>query len=166
IIFRAGRDQGEQLSPPTAATIDELGRAIYERKKIPGEQTVNQTNRSQRRTRTARGERRSTAGFSRRLLHHDAGDELSFHRQIQAHQITSVKKRLKVLVLFDGVRPTKIDEDLSKEMKTEEWKTEANVMAALGELGHTAEHLAIFDDVDLFRQKMESFEPDVLFNLV
>jgi D-alanine-D-alanine ligase len=77
-----------------------------------------------------------------------------------------VKKRLKVLVLFDGVRPTKIDEDLSKEMKTEDWKTEANVMAALGELGHTAEHLAIFDDVDLVRQKVESFEPDVLFNLV
>src|ERR1700704_392718 len=51
-------------------------------------------------------------------------------------------------------------------MKTEEWQTEANVMSALGELGHTAEHLAIFDDVDLVRQKMESFAPDVLFNLV
>lgn len=77
-----------------------------------------------------------------------------------------MKKNLKVLVLFDGVRPTKIDEDLSKEMKTEDWKTEANVMAALGELGHTAEHLAIFNDLDLVRQKMESFAPDVLFNLV
>src|SRR5438552_8023502 len=51
-------------------------------------------------------------------------------------------------------------------MKTEDWQTEANVMAALGEIGHTAEHLAIFDDVDLVRQKMESFAPDVLFNLV
>jgi D-alanine-D-alanine ligase len=51
-------------------------------------------------------------------------------------------------------------------MKTEEWETEANVMAALKELGHTAEHLAIFDDVDLVRQKMESFQPDALFNLV
>ena len=77
-----------------------------------------------------------------------------------------MKKKLKVLVLFDGVQPTPIDADLSKEMKTEEWQTEANVMAALGELGHTAEHLAIFDEVDLVRQKMESFAPDVLFNLV
>jgi len=77
-----------------------------------------------------------------------------------------VKKKLKVLVLFDGTRPTKIDEDLTKEMKHEDWKTEANVMAALGTLGHTAEHLAIFDDLDLVRQKMESFAPDVLFNLV
>ena len=77
-----------------------------------------------------------------------------------------MKKKLKVLVLFDGAQPTPIDADLSKEMKTEEWETEANVMAALKELGHTAEHLAIFDDLDLVRQKMESFQPDVLFNLV
>ena len=39
------------------------------------------------------------------------------------------------------------------------------VLAALGELGHTAEHLAIFDDLDLLRQKLESFAPDVIFNL-
>jgi len=77
-----------------------------------------------------------------------------------------VKKKLKVLVLFDGIRPTKIDEDLSKELKHKDWKTEANVMAALGALGHTAKHLAIFDDLDLVRQKLESFAPDVLFNLV
>ncbi len=77
-----------------------------------------------------------------------------------------MKKRLKVLVLFDGVQPTPIDADLSEEMKTEEWETEANVMAALKEIGHTAEHLAIFDDVDLVRQKMESFQPDIFFNLV
>ena len=77
-----------------------------------------------------------------------------------------MKKNLKVLVLFDGSCPTKIDQDLSKEMKTEDWKTEANVMAALGALGYTAEHLAIFDDLDLVRQKLESFAPDILFNLV
>jgi D-alanine-D-alanine ligase len=77
-----------------------------------------------------------------------------------------VKKKLKVLVLFDGISPTKIDQDLSKEMKTEDWKTEANVMAALGTLGYTAEHLAIFDDLDLVRQKLENFAPDILFNLV
>ncbi|HXY60907.1 MAG TPA: ATP-grasp domain-containing protein [Chthoniobacterales bacterium] len=77
-----------------------------------------------------------------------------------------MKKKLKVLVLFDGVQPTPIDADLSEEMKTEEWETEANVMAALKELGHSADHLAIFDDVDLVRQKMESFQPDILFNLV
>jgi D-alanine-D-alanine ligase len=77
-----------------------------------------------------------------------------------------VKKKLKVLVLSDGTRPAGIDQDLTKELKTTEWKTEANVMAALEKLGHTAEHLALFDDVDVLRQKMETFAPDVLFNLV
>jgi D-alanine-D-alanine ligase len=77
-----------------------------------------------------------------------------------------VKKKLKVLVLFDGTSPTKLDQDFSKEMKTKDWKTEADVMAALGALGYTAEHLAIFDDVDLLRQKLENFAPDILFNLV
>ncbi|HSP45034.1 MAG TPA: ATP-grasp domain-containing protein [Chthoniobacterales bacterium] len=76
-----------------------------------------------------------------------------------------MKKKLKVLALFDAVRPTTIDQDLSKEMKTDDWKTEANVLAALGTLGHTTEHLAIFDNLDLLRQKMESFAPDVIFNL-
>jgi D-alanine-D-alanine ligase len=77
-----------------------------------------------------------------------------------------VKKKLKVLVLFDGTSPTKLDQDFSDELKTKEWKTEADVMNALGALGHTAEHLAIYDDVDLLRQKLETFAPDVLFNLV
>src|SRR5438445_1191811 len=39
-------------------------------------------------------------------------------------------------------------------------------MKALGAMGHTPEHLAIYDDVDLLRQKLETFAPDVLFNLV
>lgn len=77
-----------------------------------------------------------------------------------------MRKKLKVLVLFDGSGPTTVDQDFSAEMKTEDWKTEANVMQALGQAGHAAEHLAIFDDVDLLRQKLETFAPDVLFNLV
>ena len=76
-----------------------------------------------------------------------------------------MRKKLKVLALFDGIGPTTIDQDLSAEMETEDWKTEANVLAALGTLGHTAEHLVIFDDLDLLRQKLETFAPDVLFNL-
>ncbi|MDQ6939071.1 MAG: hypothetical protein M3119_02835 [Verrucomicrobiota bacterium] len=76
-----------------------------------------------------------------------------------------MKKKLKVLALFDAIRPTKIDQDFSKEMLTPDWKTEKDVFAALGVLGHTAEHLAIFDDLDMLRQKMETFAPDVIFNL-
>jgi len=54
---------------------------------------------------------------------------------------------------------------LSAQMKTDNRKTEANVLAALAALGHTPDHLVIFDDLDLFRQKVAAFAPDVLFNL-
>ncbi|MDB6121752.1 MAG: ddlA [Pedosphaera sp.] len=76
-----------------------------------------------------------------------------------------MKRKLKVLALFDAIAPTTLDQDLSAELKTDDWKTEANVLAALSELGHTTEHLAIFDDLDLLQQKRQSFEPDVIFNL-
>jgi D-alanine-D-alanine ligase len=76
-----------------------------------------------------------------------------------------VKRKLKVLALFDAVAPTTLDQDLSAELKTDDWKTEANVLEALRSLGHVVEHLAIFDDLDLLRQKLQSFEPDVIFNL-
>jgi D-alanine-D-alanine ligase len=74
-------------------------------------------------------------------------------------------KKLKVLALFDAVEPTTLNEDLGPELKTVDWKTEAGVLAALDELGHTHEHLAIFDDLDLLRQKLQTFSPDVIFNL-
>lgn len=76
-----------------------------------------------------------------------------------------MKKKLKVLTLFDAIAATTLDQDLSAELKTDDWKTEANVLEALRGLGHTAEHLAIFDNLDLLRQKVQSFEPDVIFNL-
>ena len=76
-----------------------------------------------------------------------------------------MKKKLKVLALFDAIAPTSLDQDLSAELKTDDWKTEANVLAALDKLGHTTQHLAIFDDLDLLRQKLQTFQPDVIFNL-
>ncbi len=76
-----------------------------------------------------------------------------------------MRKKLKVLALFDAIAPTTLDQDLSAELKTDDWKTEANVLAALRDLGHTTEHLAIFDNLDLLQQKLTAFEPDVIFNL-
>ena len=76
-----------------------------------------------------------------------------------------MRKKLKVLALFDAIAPTTLDQDLSAELKTDDWKTEANVLDALRELGHATEHLAIFDNLDLLQQKLQAFEPDVIFNL-
>ena len=76
-----------------------------------------------------------------------------------------MKKKLNILVLFDAVEPTTLDQDLSALLKTVDWTTQANVLTALAELGHTVEHLAIFDNLDLLRQKFLTFAPDVIFNL-
>ncbi|HEX7862823.1 MAG TPA: ATP-grasp domain-containing protein [Verrucomicrobiae bacterium] len=76
-----------------------------------------------------------------------------------------MKKKLKVLALFDAIAPTTIDQDLSAELATDDWKTERDVLAALREHGHTAEYLAIFDNLDLIEQKLQQFEPDIIFNL-
>ncbi len=60
----------------------------------------------------------------------------------------------------------KLDEDLSGEFETEEgWKTEANVVAALRELGYDTEYLALFDDLEVLRQKLLNFQPEIIFNL-
>lgn len=76
-----------------------------------------------------------------------------------------MKRKLKILALFDAIAPTILDQDLSRELGTDDWKTEANVLGALARLGHETAQLAIFDDIDLLRQKLESFKPDVIFNL-
>ena len=74
-------------------------------------------------------------------------------------------RKLKVLALFDAIVPTTLDQDLGAELKTSDWKTESHVLDALGRLGCTVEYLAIFDDIDLLRQKLAAFQPDVIFNL-
>lgn len=77
----------------------------------------------------------------------------------------AAKRKLKVLALFDAISPTTIDQDLSEEFMTEDWKTEVNVLEALRALGHETQHIAIYDDLDLLRQKTQGFQPDVIFNL-
>jgi D-alanine-D-alanine ligase len=76
-----------------------------------------------------------------------------------------VKKKLKILALFDAIAPTTLDQDLSPELATPDWQTEAHVLTALRELGHPTEYLAIFDNLDLLQQKLQSFQPDLIFNL-
>src|SRR5207247_4569724 len=49
--------------------------------------------------------------------------------------------------------------------RTGGWKTAGSVVAALRELGHTTEYLALFDDMELLRQKLQSFQPEIIFNL-
>jgi D-alanine-D-alanine ligase len=75
-----------------------------------------------------------------------------------------VKRKLNILALFDSVEPTTLDQDLTEYLKSDR-KTEVDVLAALGELGHQTECLALYDDFDLLRQKLQTFTPDLIFNL-
>lgn len=76
-----------------------------------------------------------------------------------------MKRKLQILALFDAIAPTSLDQDLTTELATDDWKTEANVLDALRQLGHSVNYLAIFDDLDLVRQKLQHFQPDIIFNL-
>ena len=78
----------------------------------------------------------------------------------------ALKRGLRVLALLDLGEPVGLQQDFSVELETEAWKTEAHVLAALRRLGCEVEYLAIHDDTDLLRRKLEQFPADVIFNLV
>jgi D-alanine-D-alanine ligase len=73
--------------------------------------------------------------------------------------------KLKVLALFDTVAPPAPDQKLSEYLQHEDRQTEADVLAALNTLGCPTEHLVIYDDLEVLRQKLQSFQPDIIFNL-
>ena len=72
----------------------------------------------------------------------------------------------KVLLLFDTLTPTQLDQDFTEELKSPDWSTEAHVLAALRTLEHPHAMLGLYDDLDLIRQKIAAFQPDVIFNQV
>ena len=77
----------------------------------------------------------------------------------------SIKKKLKVLVLFDTAGTPPEDQDFSKEFKTEEWKTESHVVRALKKLGHDVHTLGIYEEIDLLYETIKKLQPDIVFNL-
>src|SRR6266545_1407347 len=74
---------------------------------------------------------------------------------------------MKILVLFDlHRRPTRDQQFSPDSLRKEENKpTEADVLDALGRLGHQIDMLAVFDNVLSIVEKIKSFAPDVVFNL-
>jgi len=75
-----------------------------------------------------------------------------------------MRKKLKVLVLCDAIEPTPPDHNLAEYLAGDR-QTESDVLSAFGKLGHLTEHLVIFDSLEPLRQKLETFGPDVVFNL-
>lgn len=77
-----------------------------------------------------------------------------------------LKPGVRVLALFDLGEPIAFEQDLTEDLKAESWKTEADVLGALQQLGCVVQPLAIHDDLGFIRRKLESFPADVIFNLV
>lgn len=76
-----------------------------------------------------------------------------------------MRRKLKVLCLFDLVEPASGPEFLEELEKDEDWQTESDVLRALGELGHEVSKVGLFDDVNVVIDAVKSFQPNVVFNL-
>jgi len=76
-----------------------------------------------------------------------------------------MKKKLKVLVLFDTAGTPPADQDFTEELKTEDWKAEADVINALKRLGHEVRTTGVYDEPRLILDEVKSHPPDIVFNL-
>lgn len=76
-----------------------------------------------------------------------------------------MKKRLRILQVFDSPYTTAQDYDFIDEFKLEDWKTERDVYNALLANNHEVKLLGINDDIVALTQKAKEFKPDVIFNL-
>ena len=76
------------------------------------------------------------------------------------------KRKLRVLVLMheDLVPPADVSGLSQAEMAP--FKTEYDVLWALGELGHTARALGVHDDLSVLRDAIGEFRPHVTFNVL
>ena len=75
---------------------------------------------------------------------------------------------MKVLVLFDVARAVDPEEGITiRALRGEEGKPmEADVISCLRALGHEVDRLAVYDDVRTMFDRIQSFAPDVVFNMV
>ena len=73
-------------------------------------------------------------------------------------------KPLSIVVLSD-VSADPANQDFSAELKTESWKTERDVMAALQSLGHHAQLVCVYNSLQPLIDAIREHRPDLVFNL-
>jgi D-alanine-D-alanine ligase len=76
-----------------------------------------------------------------------------------------MKKKIDVLVIFDLPSPPPKYLDLSRELDSADWKTEAHVVRALTRLGHRVRTIGLYDDPGPVLDEIKTHRPDVVFNL-
>lgn len=71
---------------------------------------------------------------------------------------------MKIITLFDLSIPLK-PEQYADYMKTDDWASEAHILATLKKLGHDAIPLGVYDDLDILISETKKHAPDLIFNL-
>lgn len=72
----------------------------------------------------------------------------------------------RVLLLFDVGEPMPTQYKFYNELKTEDWITENDILLAFRKLGYKRDVLGVHDNIDVIRQKIEEFQPTIVFNQV
>lgn len=79
--------------------------------------------------------------------------------------MAKARLKYKVLVLFDSAGTPPVDQDFSRELKTDDWAAEAHVIDALDKLGHEVRTIGVYDEPGLIIDEVKAHPPDVVFNL-
>jgi len=76
-----------------------------------------------------------------------------------------VRKRHRVLVLFDTAGTPPENQDFQEDLKKADWVTEAQVIEALKNLGHEVRMTGIWDEPGPIIDEIKTNPPDIVFNL-
>ena len=76
-----------------------------------------------------------------------------------------MRKKLKVLLLFDSPSPKPRGYDFKDEFKEIDWMTEDDANRALKHLGHEVRLLGLCNDIEILLEEIREDRPDIVFNL-
>ena len=78
-----------------------------------------------------------------------------------------MKKKLKILALFDAIAPTTIEPGSDQGVEGQRRLENRGQRPGRADLNydHSVEQLAIFDDLNLLAQKLDTFKPDIIVTL-
>ena len=82
--------------------------------------------------------------------------------------VKRARKKLRVLVLMDRdlIPPPDAHALSPEQLQAAKWKMEYDVVATLENLGHEVRPLGVHDDLNVIRDAVMTFQPDVAFNLL
>lgn len=74
------------------------------------------------------------------------------------------QRSLQILVLFDLSIPL-TPADYAEYLRTDDWKTEANILSTLTKLGHQPKLFGVHNDLQALLEEIRANRPDLVFNL-